>query len=85
MGRLSPIFKHEWHVVEVQLIQEELDILRVRVVKDKGYSDKDTKKIIKGLQERLGNAMRYEFEYVDQIPRGRNGKFRFVISKVTKL
>lgn len=85
VGRLGHIFQQELHVVESQLIQEELNILRVQVVKDKGYSDEDTRKIIQGLQERLGNVMRYELEYVDHIPRGRNGKFRFVISKVAKL
>jgi len=82
VGRLDHVFKHDLHVIEAQLIQEKIDLLRIRIVKDKGYSDKDNKEIIKGLQERLGYSMKFEFEFVTEIPREANGKFKFVISKV---
>jgi phenylacetate-CoA ligase len=85
IGRLDHVFKHDLHVVEAQLIQEELDLLLVRVVKDIGYSDKDTSEILHELRNRLGNSMRLEFEFVPRIPREPNGKFRFVVSRVDKM
>jgi len=66
------------------LIQDEPGLLRIRAVKARGYSDKDTHSILEGLKERLGHSMRYEFEFMEEIPRDRNGKFRFVINRVAK-
>jgi phenylacetate-CoA ligase len=83
VGRLDHVFKQALKVKEAQLIQEEPDLLKVRLVKDLGYSETDTRSIIKGLKERLGSSVRYEFDFLDEIPRERNGKFRFVINKVT--
>lgn len=84
VGRLDHVFKQDLKVKEAQLIQEAPDLLKVRVVRGNGYSETDTRSIIDGLQERLGSSMRYEVDFVDEIPRERNGKSRFVINKVTE-
>ncbi len=81
-GRLDCVFKDAPNVREAQLIQETLDTLVVRIVRRDDYSAEDTERITHHLRERLGDRMRYEFQFVDNIPRGPNGKFRFVISKV---
>lgn len=82
VGRLDHVFKSELHVVEAQIIQEKSDRLRILIVKDEGYTDEDTKKIIMGLQERLGYSIKFEFEFVSKIPRESSGKFRFVVNKL---
>lgn len=66
---------------EAQIVQDVLDVLRVRVVPDPDYSVKDADLITKRLQERLGDV-RIDIELVDEIERGPNGKFRAVICNV---
>lgn len=83
LTRLDFIFKGLDRVEEAQLVQESPQELRVRVVRKPGYTDEDQKKITLNLRGRLGDEMRLEFEYLDQIPRTSSGKFRYVISKVS--
>jgi phenylacetate-CoA ligase len=82
VGRLDHVFKDSPNVREAQLIQESLETLTVRVVRRDDYNAADTARITQYLRERLGDRMQFEFDFVDRIPRGANGKFRFVISRV---
>jgi phenylacetate-CoA ligase len=82
VGRLDHVFKDTANVREAQLIQETADTLIVRIVRRDDYSAEDTERVVQHLRERLGERMQFEFQFVDTIPRGANGKFRFVISKV---
>jgi phenylacetate-CoA ligase len=82
VGRLDHVFKDSSNVREAQLVQESVDSLTVRIVRRDDYDDADTALITGYLRERLGDRMRFHFEFVDRIPRGPNGKFRFVVSKV---
>jgi len=66
---------------EAQVIQEELDEVRVRLVRDADYSAKDEELIRQRLRERLG-PVRIRIEAVDEIERGPNGKFQAVICRV---
>ena len=82
VGRLDHVFKDSSNVREAQLIQESEDTLTVRIVRRDDYNEADTTLITHALRERLGDRMQFHFEFVDRIPRGPNGKFRFVVSKV---
>jgi phenylacetate-CoA ligase len=82
VGRLDHVFKDSTNVREAQLIQESPDTLTVRVVRRDDYNEADTALVTRYLRERLGDQMSFRFEFVDRIPRGPNGKFRFVVSKV---
>jgi phenylacetate-CoA ligase len=82
VGRLDHVFKDSSNVREAQLIQETPDTLVVRIVRREDYGPAETERVTQHLRERLGDRMRFEFQFVDHIPRGANGKFRFVISKV---
>lgn len=79
---LTHPFKPLHQIVESQIIQEDREHLLVKIVKDKDYSEQDTKTLLCGLRERLGEEMKIEVEFVDSIPRTKAGKFRWVISKV---
>ncbi len=81
VGRLDPVFKGDLPVKEVQLIQESYDHIRVVYVAAPGFGPAATESITERLQQRLG-SVRVEFEAVEAIPLGANGKFRAVISKV---
>jgi phenylacetate-CoA ligase len=69
------------HVLEGQVIQETLDLIRVRVVARPGFDHREQQLIHQRLQERLG-AIQVVVERVNRIERTPRGKFRAVISKV---
>ena len=82
IARFDPIFKDMRNIVEAQIIQEALSDLRVKVVRDRGYSNADTAELLRQFNQRVGSDMRIQLEFVDQIPRTKSGKFRAVISNI---
>jgi phenylacetate-CoA ligase len=70
------------NIVESQIIQEKVDELLVKVVKNDRYSDNDEKKLLAAFNERLGDQVTIKIEYVDSIPKTKSGKFKWVISKI---
>ena len=83
IGRLDPVFKGEMPIREAQIIQEQLDLLRVRFVPEADYSPANEKVLIRRLRERVGDVD-VRLEPVNRIPRTANGKFRAVINKLEK-
>lgn len=81
IGRLDPVFKADLPIREAQIIQEDLDNLRVLYVPVSGFSNLDLSVLSERLHDRLGN-INIQFQEVEQIPRTSNGKFRAVISKL---
>lgn len=79
IGRLDPIFKADIPIQEAQIIQESIDTIRIKFVPSLGYEHDHL--LNKRLRDYLGN-MNFVLEKVDQIPRGPNGKFKAVISRV---
>jgi phenylacetate-CoA ligase len=79
---INPVF-YGLPIREAQIIQENLERIRVRFVKANGYTNRDEISIIKRLRARVGDVD-IVMEPVDYIPRSSNGKFRSVISLVTK-
>ncbi|MDZ7400719.1 MAG: hypothetical protein ONB37_11190 [candidate division KSB1 bacterium] len=82
VGRLDHLFKDSLNVREAQLIQNSVNELIIRIVCREGYSKKDEMLIEKEARLRLGDEIKLVFDYVDQIERSANGKFRFVISNL---
>lgn len=79
---LTHPFKPMHNIVESQIIQEELDQLIIKIVKKDNYTIKDEEKLVSAFNDRLGNQIKIFVEYVDSIPRTKNGKFKWVISKI---
>ena len=79
---LTHPFKPMDAVQESQIIQEEVDLLRIKIVRRKGYSESDSTNLIAALRQRVGLSMRIELEFVENIPRTQAGKLRWVISKI---
>ena len=79
---LTHPFKPMHNIAESQIIQEAVDQLIVKIVKRNGYSVNDEIALLKAFGERLGSKMKINVEYVDSIPRTKNGKFRWVVSKI---
>ncbi len=79
IGRLDPVFKADIPIREAQIIQEDLHTIRVRLVPASDYAHDQL--LRQRMLEYLG-PMHIILEKVDEIPRGPNGKFKAVISKL---
>ena len=80
MVRFHGIFVNQPHVREGQIIQEDLNRIRVKVVPTNGFGPSDSQDIIRRVQQRLGPSVEVIVEPVDQIPRTAAGKFQAVVS-----
>lgn len=82
MVRFHGIFIDQPHVMEGQIIQEELDLIRCKVVTTPDFNQTDIDEIIQRIQQRLTDRVRVIVEPVEHIPRTKSGKFKAVISKL---
>ena len=78
--RFDYIFKDALNVRESQVVQRHLGGVVVRVLRRPAYSQKDEEQIRRQFQLWISPALAVDFEYVDEIERERNGKFRAVVS-----
>ncbi len=69
---------------QVQIVQESLTELRIRLVPDDAFGDASRRKIAELVEETFGSSVRYDVELVDAIPQEPSGKYRFCISKVAR-
>jgi len=67
---------------QMQIVQEATDFIRLRIVPAEDFNDRGRRTIERLMHKRFGNAMRYEYEFMEKIPCEPSGKFRFVVSKV---
>lgn len=80
---LTHPFKPLDSIRESQIIQEDLNTLVVRVVADSdSFTKEDELQLVRSLIDRLGQGIDIHIERVSTIPRGPNGKLRWVVSKV---
>jgi phenylacetate-CoA ligase len=85
IGRLDPIFKGmESSIIEAQIVQEKLDLIKVLIVKAANYRESHGAIIVKELKKRMGEAIVFKILYVESIPRTQNGKFRAVVSNIKR-
>ena len=80
--RVDPAFKGLSGIREAQVVQETLTGIRVLIVPDQEYSSETQRLLERGLRLKLGSEVRLAYDLVDAIPRGPNGKFKPVVSKV---
>jgi phenylacetate-CoA ligase len=82
MVRFHGVFVNQPHVLEGQIIQESLDVIRVKVVPVEGFDEEDVQDITHRIQQRLSEKVKVEVETVAEIPRTKAGKFQAVISNI---
>lgn len=82
IGRLDPVFKADFHILEAQIIQEKIDELKLLVVESEGFTNAQKQELVQRLKDRVGPFMHISYQSVKQISRGANGKFKAVISKI---
>jgi len=77
------LFGHIQGVDQFQVIQERMDHLIVKIVKNQHFTDKDLDRIKNEIQKRIGIDVTIKIEFVEEIPlSGSSGKRRYVISHI---
>jgi len=76
------LFEYIEGVDQFQVIQEKIDRLKVKIVRNDKFTENDLRYIVSQIKKHAGENMEIEVEFVDHIPPTRSGKRRFVISKV---
>lgn len=78
--RFDYIFKDTHKIRESQVVQEEPGWIKVRVVRRPGYQASDEQFVRDEIRRWISPRLGVRFEYVKEIERERNGKFRAVKS-----
>jgi phenylacetate-CoA ligase len=71
-------------VGQVQLVQDEVRRLEIRLVRNAQYGEETSRELLKRARKFLGGEMQFEIEFVDEIPKSPTGKSLFSVSSVTK-
>jgi len=82
IARLDYLFKDALNVKEAQIIQERLGEITILLVRRSSYAMKDEMEIRRDIRSWLSPSLEVRFDYVEEIPRGANGKFRAVLSRL---
>jgi len=82
IGRLDHLFKDAKYVRNAQIEQDSRNSVIIRIERDEGYTSGVEKTIRKEAVSRLGDKMELNFEYVNEIEKQPNGKFKFVLQKM---
>jgi phenylacetate-CoA ligase len=82
-GFASPLFGMEG-VKQFQLIQKSYDLVVARIVKDGELDVARLDEIERTVHTALGDHVKVEFDFPDEIPVLASGKYRYAISEVTE-
>lgn len=69
---------------QVQIVQESITRLRIRLVADDAFDAGSRAKIAELVRDTFGGTVAHDVELVDAIPQEPSGKYRFCISKVAR-
>jgi phenylacetate-CoA ligase len=84
VGRLDHLFKDSVKVRAAQIVQDKVDTILIRIVKEHDYSSRDESEILREATSRLGDDIDIDIEYVSDIERAKSGKHRFIISNLSE-
>jgi phenylacetate-CoA ligase len=70
------------NVQQLQFYQREKGKAELRLKRKPGYSERDSRRIIAALDEKMGDTMEVSLSFIDEIPLMPRGKFRFVIREL---
>jgi len=75
---ISNCLKGVHGVIKFQIIQDSMEEILIKIVKDDIYNQQDEKKFIDNLRDRVGKKMKIELVYVDDIENEVSGKYRLI-------
>ncbi|WP_413438361.1 phenylacetate--CoA ligase family protein [Sulfuriferula sp. GW1] len=69
-------------VRQFKIVQENLQLTRVLLATNSQFDEANIGKILSGIQQRLGPDVQVEIERMDEVPKEKSGKYRYVVSHV---
>jgi phenylacetate-CoA ligase len=84
MVRFHLVFSEQPHVREGQVVQEQIDRIRLKVVPAPGFGPADRENLVQRVRRQLGPEVAVVVELVEAIPRTASGKFQAVVSHLPK-
>lgn len=78
----SNVFEVEG-IKQFQIVQKSLDLMLVRLVIEESFQRSHLDVIERTVKKAMGPGTEVKFEFLDSIPVGRTGKFRYAISEVS--
>ena len=85
VGRLDHLFKDAKYVRNGQIVQNDVKQVVIRIEMQNGFSQKIENTILEEARNRLGKTINIQFEYVKEIKKEPNGKFKFIVQNITTL
>ena len=82
LGRLDILFRRMVNIREAQLHQQRIGAVTIRIVRERGYSEKDEDALLAVARKHIGADTTVALDYVDRIERSPSGKLRHVISEL---
>ncbi len=80
VGAMGRVFLGVSNLIECQIIQEKLDLIRVLIVTTDKFSDRDRDTLLNNIHQRIGNDINIIIQKTDTIPRTIRGKQKITIS-----
>lgn len=84
IGRLDTVFKADYPIRRAQIIQEDINSLRVLIEPADEYDNGTDEMITASIMARVGPDMKIYLEKVPSIPLSANGKFRGVVNLINR-
>lgn len=84
-GLYHIIAERSHHVKECQLYQDTEGEIIIYLVKTDGFSSVDEKHILQGFSKRFDDSFSFQVQYVDEISRTKQGKYRYVVQKIPNI
>lgn len=81
---LTHPFKPMHSIEASQIVQEDYDRIRIRLVPNAAYREAEGEHLVREFKLRLGSDVHIEIELVDSLARTSAGKFKWVVSRVDK-
>lgn len=72
-------------VRQFKIVQENLELTRILLAVDSQFDIADIDKIKSAIKQRLGSGVEVIIELLDEVPKEKSGKFRYVVSHVASL
>jgi len=69
-------------ITQMQIVQEKMDLLTLNIVRNERFGEDSKEKISHLVKDFFGEQMRFQYEFMEEIPKGPTGKYRFTICKV---
>ena len=74
-------FLNDLPILELQVVQEDIENIRINFVPQQKLDSKDEKKLVSRLEENIGE-FNFHLYPVNEIKKNMNGKFKAVVSKL---